>query len=125
VIVLDSSAILAVLLAEPGAQNVVACFPEGLLSTASLAEILSKVEHKGIDSEEVYDRIVAFGLRIVAVEAAHARIAAKIALAPREFDLSLGDRLCIALAFALNCALLTSDRGMLRLTAGISIRSFR
>lgn len=124
-IVLDSSAILAVLLAEPGAHNVVASFHDGVLSTVSLAEILSKAERKGIDSEEAYARILAYGLRIVPVEEQHARIAAKISLAPRELDLSLGDRLCIALAVALNCALLTSDRGMLRLPVGIPIRSFR
>jgi ribonuclease VapC len=125
VIVLDSSAILAVLLAEPGARNVVSSFPEGVLSAASLAEILSKAQQKGINSEDAYDRIVAYGLRIVPVETQHARIAAKISLAPRELDLSLGDRLCIALALALKCELLTSDRGMLRLPVGIPIRSFR
>jgi len=125
VIVLDSSAILAVLLAERGADKVISHFAEGVISAATLAEILSKAEQKGLASEAAYDRIVAFGLGIAPVETVHARIAAKIALAPRELDLSLGDRLCIALAIALRCELLTSDRGMARFHAGIPIRSFR
>jgi ribonuclease VapC len=124
-IVLDSSAILAVLLAERGADKVVSRFDEAVISTASLAEILSKAEQKGLASEAAYERIVAFGLGIVPVETLHAHIAAKIALAPRELDLSLGDRLCIALAIVLRCELLTSDRGVMRLHAGIPIRSFR
>ncbi len=90
-----------------------------------LAEVLGKLEQKGFASEDEYRRIVAFGIGILPLDVTQARIAAKIALAPRELDLSLGDRLCIALAIQRNSTLLTSDRGMLQFEAGIPIRSFR
>lgn len=124
-IVLDASAILAVLLAEPGADVVVSYFAEAIASAATLAEVLSKIESRGLPSQEAYEHIVAFGFGIAPVEVVHARIAAKVALAPRELDLSLADRLCIALAIAEDCALLTSDRGIAKFRAGIPIRAFR
>lgn len=124
-IVLDSSALLAVLLDERGAENVVATFADAVISAAMLAEVLGKLEQKGFASEDEYRRIVAFGIGILPLDVTQARIAAKIALAPRELDLSLGDRLCIALAIQRNSTLLTSDRGMLQFEAGIPIRSFR
>ncbi|HEY4114776.1 MAG TPA: PIN domain-containing protein, partial [Rhizomicrobium sp.] len=125
VIVLDASAILAVLLAERGADIVASHFPEAIASAATLAEVLSKLETRGVPSQGAYLRILAFGFGIAPVEVLHARIAAKIALAPRELDLSLGDRLCIALAIAEDCALLTSDRGIAKFQSGIPVRAFR
>jgi PIN domain nuclease of toxin-antitoxin system len=124
-IVLDSSALLAVLLRESGAEAVKSVFPEAVISAASLAEILAKAERKNIPSETAYEAIAAFGIGVVPVDTLHARISAKIFLAPRELDLSFGDRLCIALAMTLRCALLTADRGMAKFPAGVPIRTFR
>ena len=124
-IVLDSSALLAVLLEEPGADRVVAAFAESVLSAASLTEVLTKAEQRGLESEKAYQVIADFGIGIMPVETLHARIAAKVSLAPRQLDLSLGDRLCIALAIALQSELLTSDRGIAKFDAGIPITLFR
>jgi PIN domain nuclease of toxin-antitoxin system len=123
--VLDSSALLAVILNERGANRVTATFPEAVISAATLTEILSKAQQRGLATEGSYRRIVNFGIDIEPVTALHARIAAEISRAPRELDLSLGDRLCIALAISLNCELLTSDDGMARFGAGIPITRFR
>jgi PIN domain nuclease of toxin-antitoxin system len=125
VIVLDASAILAVILKEPGADKVEATFGNAVISAATLAEILTKTHQRGLDSEGSYRRIVSFGIDIVPVTSRHARIAGEISRAPRELDLSLGDRLCIALAISLNCELLTSDRGMAEFKAGIPVTRFR
>lgn len=125
-IVLDSSAVLAVIQQEKGADRVRAAFAQGVISMASLAEVLSKTAQWGLDLSGAYARILAFGLEIHPVEEEHAVIAAEIfSLAPRTLDLSLGDRLCIALAMTLRCELLTGDRGMAQYNAGIPITSFR
>lgn len=124
-IVLDSSAVLAVLLKERGAERVEAAFEEAVISAATLAEILTKAVQSGIASEAAYAVITNFGIEVSPVLPVHARIAAQISRAPRELDLSLGDRLCIALAISLNCELLTSDRGMAAFEAGIRISRFR
>ena len=124
-IVLDASAILAVILKEPGAARVEAAFDHAVISAATLTEILTKTYQRGLDSEGSYRRILNFGINIVPVTTKQARIAAEISRAPRELDLSLGDRLCIALAISLNCELMTSDRGMSEFKAGIPVTRFR
>jgi PIN domain nuclease of toxin-antitoxin system len=125
VIVLDCSAVLAVLLREPGAGRVLEEFDAAAASAATLAEILSKAAQRGIPSRESYPAILDFGIDVHPVTTLHARIAGEISLAPRRLDLSLGDRLCIALAISLDCELLTSDRGMAEFAAGVPITLFR
>ena len=123
--VLDASAILAVILGEPGADKVAATFGQAVISAATLTEVLTKARQRGRDSEGSYRRIVNFGIGVMPVTTQQARIAAEISRAPRELDLSLGDRLCIALAMSLNCELLTSDDGMARFGAGVPITRSR
>ncbi len=125
-IVLDSSAVLAVILNEKGADRVKAAFPQSVMSAASLAEILTKAVQRGMDLYGAHAMIAGFGIEVRPVEEEHALLAAHIfSRAPRELDLSLGDRLCLALAIALRCELLTSDGGMLRYDAGVPITNFR
>ncbi|HEY1630075.1 MAG TPA: PIN domain-containing protein [Rhizomicrobium sp.] len=124
-IVLDSCALLAVLLGERGAQNVADVFPQAVISAVTLAEVLSKAEQRGLDSEQAHETIMAFGIGVLPVEALHARIAAKISRAPRKLDLSLGDRLCMALAIAQGVEFMTSDSGIAAFRDQISIKSFR
>lgn len=124
-IVLDSSAVLAVLLRERGAARVEATFADAVVSAASLAEILTKGMQRGIPAEASYPAFLDFGVRVMPVTATQARIAAEISRAPRELDLSLGDRLCIALAISLNCELITSDRGIEGFKADVPITRFR
>ena len=124
-IVLDSSALLAVILGEPGADKVSATFSESMISAATLTEILSKAHQRGFTIDGSYRRIVNFGIGIAPVTAQQARIAAEVSRAPRKLDLSLGDRLCIALAISLKCELITSDRGIAGFEAGVPITSFR
>lgn len=124
-IVLDSSAVLAVLLKEPGADRVEDAFEQGVISAASLAEILSKALQRGFDLQGAYERIIAFDLEVYPVDEAQAILAAEISKAPRQLDLSLGDRLCVALAMTLQTELLTGDTGMSMFDAGIPITKFR
>ncbi len=123
--VLDSSALLAVLLGETGSDRVVAILPGAAMSAANLAEVLTKVEQRGLDSEAAYGHVLALGVQIIPVEPLHARLAAKISRAPRSLNLSLGDRLCIALAIALGSEVLTSDRAMAQFRAGTNVHLFR
>ena len=125
-IVLDSSAVLAVILDEPGADRVEAAFAQSVISAASLAEILTKVVRRGLDPGGAYAMIGGFGLEVHPVEEELAVLAAEIySKAAAALDLSLGDRLCIALAMTLRCEVLTSDGGMLQYDAGIPITPFR
>jgi len=100
-------------------------FGNAVVSAASLTEIPTKGVQRGISAEVAYLAFLVFGIRVMPINLIHARIAAEISRAPRELDLSLGDRLCLALAIVLDCALLTSDRGIAGFKAGIPITQFR
>lgn len=124
-IVLDSSAVLAIALKEPGAARVLAALPQGLMSAANLAEMLTAAERKGADGEGTFIDVTALGLQIVAVETWHARIAAQLWRAHPNLSLSLGDRLCIALALDIDADILTSDREMTKVGMGARVELFR
>lgn len=124
-IVLDSSAVLAIALKKPGAARVLAALPQGLMSAANLAEMLTVAERKGADGEGTFIDVTALGLQIVAVETRHARIAAQLWRAHPNLNLSLGDRLCIALALDIDADILTSDREMTKVGMGARVELFR
>jgi ribonuclease VapC len=125
VIVLDASAVLALLFDEAGADRVRAALDDAAISAATLTEIITKALRRGISSDDAYFAILDWDIEIVPVDTPQARVAAEMSKAPRELDLSMGDRLCIALALIMDVGLMTSDRGILRLDAGIPYARFR
>ncbi len=52
--VLDASAVLALLLAEPGADQVAATLPGALLSAVNLAEIITKLCERGMPAAQAH-----------------------------------------------------------------------
>lgn len=113
-IVLDASAVLTLVQDEPGAQRVRdALDDEPVLSAANLAEVLAKGADRGLDPQQQSELLAALGVAVVPVTAEDARRSAQL----RVLDvgsgapvLSLGDRLCLALAWRLEVAVLTADR---------------
>jgi PIN domain nuclease of toxin-antitoxin system len=125
VIVLDSSAVLALAFGERGAARILAAIPQCILSSANLAEVLIVAERKRVDSERTFAAITSLGLPVVPVEVAHARIAAQLWRAYPTANLSLGDRLCLALAINLGAEVMTSDREMTKVGMGLTVTLFR
>src|SRR5215469_5151534 len=72
--VLDSSAVLARLFGEPGAETVDAALARSLLSAVNFAEVISKLIDKGIDPDDAHE--AAFQLRCEIVPADQERAAA-------------------------------------------------
>jgi ribonuclease VapC len=125
VIVLDSSAILAIAFQEPGADKVIRAISQGILSAANLAEVLIVAERNRLDGEAIYAELLALGLRIAPVTQTHARVAGQIWRAHPKLNLSLGDRLCLALGFGLRAEVMTSDREMTKVGMGLMVSMFR
>ena len=98
-IVLDSSALLASLLAEPGDQVVGGqLLTGGLIGAANWSEVMQKMQAH--DAWTVSrDVVLSFPLRVEPVGRLDAESAAR--LWQRGSGLSLADRLCLALALAL------------------------
>jgi ribonuclease VapC len=108
VTVLDASALLAYLGDESGADLVEVALEEGgICSTANWSEVAQKVLAVGGDWDLSRALLLAYGLVLEPVEAADAEWAAR--RWRRGEGLSLGDRLCLAVAHRLADDVLTAD----------------
>ena len=108
-IVFDASALIAFLHGEPGSDRVeVELERGGIVGAANWAEIAQKAPAAGADWNAARAWLLSYDLRIEPVTLADAERAA--ALWRRGSGLSLGDRLCRALADRLDVPVLTADR---------------
>jgi ribonuclease VapC len=121
VIVLDASALLAFLLREPGHDKIGPRLAGALMSSANLAEVLSKMAERGEDPDFFHQEIRALGIAIEDLTEAQAADAARMRRPTSVRGLSLGDRLCLALARDRNLPVLTTDRAWLGLDFGIPV----
>lgn len=109
VIALDTSALIAFLRDEPGAEHVQrALTSECVASAAIWSELAQKSPQLGSNWPSVRSALKAFGLQVVPVSEEDAEAAA--ALWKPGTGLSLADRLCIALGQRLNAEVLTADQ---------------
>jgi PIN domain nuclease of toxin-antitoxin system len=127
--VLDASALLAHLLAEPGGEVVRDTLAEqaAVMSAVNWAEVLSRLASAGADPDEVAQRLAseaALGdvLTIVALTGSDGPAIARLRPTTRHLGLSLADRACLALAQRLELPVLTTDRAWAQLQIGVEIR---
>jgi PIN domain nuclease of toxin-antitoxin system len=120
--VVDTSAVLAFLFGEPGADKALDAFDGGVISVVNVAEVLIRMARDGVDPTDSLARVERCGLVMEpptlddAVEAAR--------LAPNS-GLSLGDRLCIALAHRLQAPVVTSDRIWMQSNLPVAVELIR
>ena len=124
-VVLDASALLAWLFAEPGADVVDPLLPTAVLSTVNLAEVWQKLDQHGVDAERALRRARLLGVRTEPFSDADAALAARLWPGGRRVGLSLGDRCCLALAGRLGRTALTADRSWADLEPGVDVRVIR
>jgi ribonuclease VapC len=123
-VVLDASALLAILNQEPGADKL---SPELLsaaaASTVNLAEVHAKLVERGLSPEDAWTATLSPVNEAVAFTSEHARLAGDLVAQTRTLGLSLGDRACLALGLALKAPVYTADRSWkkLRLNARIHV----
>jgi PIN domain nuclease of toxin-antitoxin system len=108
-IVLDASAVLAVLFNEPGAGKVIDLLPGSLVSTVSLAETHSRLLMDGRPAALAWDRVLSMGFEAVFFSNEHARLAGEL-IGKTGSGLSLGERACLALAIERNGTVYTTSR---------------
>lgn len=108
--VLDASALLALLLGEPGSDRVEALLPGAVISAVNLSEVAAKLIERGAPPEAVNQAIAAVGIEVIAFDEAQAMAAADLRVRTRALGLSLGDRACIALGEMRSASVVTCDR---------------
>lgn len=108
-VVLDASAILAFLQGEPGADEVEHAMAEGACcGAANWSEVAQRFRAAGRDWGLASALVVSYGVSVEPVTADDAEVAAEMWEAGS--GLSLGDRLCLAVAHRLEVDALTADR---------------
>ncbi len=129
-IVLDASAVLAILFDEPGAGEIIDLLHGGLLSTVNLAEIQSQLLLAGRPPGLAWNGVLSMGFEVVSFSQEHARLAAELAeklnnnsRAPQ--PLSLGDRACLALAIERHATAYTTNHIWKNLNLDIDIEVIR
>ena len=118
--VLDSSAVLAFLYDEPGAEKVRPDLPGGIISAVNAAEVLAVLVRKGAPLEEA---VLALQKTRLQVQEFSAAVAVKtVDLQFRSHSLSLGDRACMATGLLLQLSVVTAERNWVELdVSGLKI----
>jgi ribonuclease VapC len=125
-VVMDASALLALIHEEPGADKLV---PELLahsaVSTVNLAEVQSKLVASGWPAGEAWEDATGGVAEIFPFTEEHAKNTGTLIAQTRALGLSLGDRACLALALELNAPIYTADRSWKKLKLGVSVHVIR
>ena len=125
-VVLDASALLALLRGEAGAEAVLAALPNACMSTVNLAEVASKLADHGMPAEAIESAVQGIRLDLRDFDTASAHRVGELRGITRAAGFSLGDRACLALAQQLGAAAMTADRSWRRLSvAGIQVELIR
>ena len=123
VVVLDASAILAFLQAEPGSEVVGQALHSQrcVVSAANQAEVIAKALDRGAEPDAIKAILADLAYQVVDIPVGDGEQAGWIRGQTRSVRLSLGDRLCLALAQRLKARVLTADRAWLGVSQTLSL----
>jgi ribonuclease VapC len=125
-VVLDASAILAIIQHERGQENLTdEVMGNAVASTVNLAEVQSKLVKNGYDRDQAW----ADAVELVTVEepftSEQAKVAGSLIATTAKYGLSLGDRSCLALAISLKAPVYTTEQAWKNLKVGVPIHVIR
>lgn len=124
-VVLDASAVLAMVYGEPGADHVLAVLPTAILSSVNAAEVIGRLIRDGVSAQAATAQVRGLPCQISAVDEAVGVRAGELFEQTRRTGLSLGDRICIALAERRGASAMTADRAWRTLDLGVEITLIR
>jgi ribonuclease VapC len=109
--ILDASALLALLNGEPGAEQVASVLAKARISAVNLSEVVAKLSDYGMPEAEIREALGGLGLEVAPFGEAQAYAAGLLRGVTRARGLSLGDRAFLALAQDQGLPALTTDSG--------------
>ena len=125
-IVLDASAVLALLNLETGADKLtLELLSDTTCSTVNLAEVQSKLVSLGGAPDEAWEDTLSSIREAVPFTEEQARITGSLVAQTRALGLSLGDRACLALGLTLKAPVYTADKSWKDLKLGVKIHVIR
>ena len=126
-VALDASALLAMLLGEPGGETVKAVLDGALLGVVNLAEIVSHYAKLGASRPDIEAMLRPLPIRVVPIDAALSYAAGMLRPLTLPGGLSLGDRYCLALAKREGIPAMTAERRWpeIAAAAGVAVELIR
>jgi PIN domain nuclease of toxin-antitoxin system len=118
-VVLDASAVLALILGEPGQDAGRAVLPGALMSAVNAAEVVSKLVARGLPASSAAAMIVQLGILVEVFTLDHARETGALRAMTGKAGLSLGDRACLALGREKSARVLTADKVWITVAADV------
>ncbi|MDE2446893.1 MAG: type II toxin-antitoxin system VapC family toxin [Alphaproteobacteria bacterium] len=124
-VVLDSSAVLALLWDEPGGDLVAEHLDGAVMSTVNYAEVLTKIIDRGIDEKRAKLFLASLAIETITFDKFQAETSSQLRSQTRQLGLSLGDRACLALAMSKGWPALSADKAWAELKNGTVVRLVR
>lgn len=125
-VVLDASAILAVIKGERGTEKLTPkLLAEAVASAVNLAEVQTKLIHAGWSPPQAWEDATSPVRAIVPFDSKQARIAGNLTSQTMRLGLSLGDRACLALGLALDAPVYTTEQIWKQLKLDVSVHVIR
>lgn len=123
---LDASALLALLQAEVGWEKVADALREGgVISAVNLAEVAAKLSDHGVPEVEGEGLLTSLGLMVVPFDEGLAYQTGRLRRKTSSAGLSLADRACLALAQRDGLGVLTADHAWTGLVADVEVSVLR
>lgn len=123
--VIDASALLTLLNAEPGADLVTEALPVGVISAVNLSEVIAKLCDAGMPEKAIRQALQALGLEVAPFDEEQSYQAGLLRASTKDMGISPGDRACLSLAKSLGATALTADRAWAELSIGAAVKVIR
>ncbi len=126
-VILDVSALIALLKQEPYAEELKNVMPLSVMSTVNTAEVAKYfVEKHNIEISIIKHTIESNLYEVIPFDLEQSYISAEIINITKQYGLSIGDRACIALAIAKGYPVYTADKIWAKLNIpGLTINIIR
>lgn len=124
-LVLDASALLAILNDEPGSAQWAQAVGESVISAVNFSEVIAKLAEVGMAESQIRGILDPLGLEVAPFDTPSAWAAGLLRPSTRFAGLSFADRACLALAKQAKLPVLTADQAWKRPRLGLQIRFLR
>ena len=122
---IDSSALLALILGERGGTKVAPAVEHGVMASVNYGETVTALINRGWGPSDATSLVESFALHVVPVEKSDAVLAGEWRAPTRHLGLSIGDRICLAVGFRLGATVLTADKAWGGLSLGVKVLVIR
>lgn len=124
-VVLDASAVLALLNQEKGSEEIAQLIDDALISSVNLSEVIAKLTDIGVTESDVEQLLSNLNLEVIPFTEEQAWQAGILRPLTKSIGLSFGDRSCLALGICHNLPVITTDRLWGNLNLKVEIRVIR